>query len=165
MFHTIDSTPSLSLLEMLHRCIVDHHHYQLYAPFAHPDNCHTGPGPLALYYMRKHLYPIFRTSLVNGLCSTHVYLFRILEYGHTQSKYHMFNFPCHTFVLFFHMLFPKSSTCSLPFITHYVSSQQYISFEYLSCIFSVSNIKSSSPLLSHFTSGVYSLCPKSRAHR
>ena len=60
------------------------------------------------------------------------------------------------YFLLFHMLFPKSSTCSLPFVTHYVSSLQYISIEYLSCIFSVSNIKSSSPLLSHFASEVYS---------
>ena len=59
----------------------------------------------------------------------------------------------------------KSSTCSLPFITYHVSSLQYISFKYLSCISLVSNIKSSSPLLFHFASEVYSLHPKSRAHR
>ena len=122
--------------------------------------------------MQKHLYPIFSTSHVNGLCSTHVYLPSILEYSHAWSKYHMFSFPCHMFVSFFHMpllIIPhaisKSSTCSLPFITHYVSSLQYISIKYLSCIFSVLNLKSSSPLLSHFTSEVYSFHPKSRAHK
>ena len=70
MFCTIDSTPPLSLLKMLCRCTVDHHHYQS-----------------------------FGTSHVNGLHSTHVYLFSILEYGHAWSKYHMFIFPCHMFVL------------------------------------------------------------------
>ena len=121
----------------------------------------TIPVPLAPYYMQKHLYPIFGTSFVNRLCSTHVYLLSILEYSHAQSRYHMFSFPCHTFVLFFHMLplyfymlFPKSSTCSLPFVTYHVSSLQYINFEYPSCISLVSNIKSSSPLLSHFASEV-----------
>ena len=104
MFHTTDSTLSLSPLEMLRGHIVDHHHYQSYTPFAHPDNSHTGPGPPALYYMQKHLYPIFGTSHVNGFHSTHVYLLSISEYGHTQSKYHMFSFPCHMFVLFLHML-------------------------------------------------------------
>ena len=161
MFRTTDLTLSPSPLKTLCRCIVDHHHYQSYTPFAHPDNSHTSLGPLAPYYMQKHLYPIFGTSLVNGLCSTHVYLFSISEYSHAQSRYHMFSFPCHTFVLFFsmlllyfHMLFPKSSTCLLPFITHYFSSLQYISFEYPSCISLVLNIRSSSPLLSHFISEV-----------
>ena len=142
MFYTTDSTPSLSLFKTLHRCIVDHHHYQSYSPFAHLDNSHTSLGPLALYYMWKYLYPIFSTSHVNRLCSTHVYLFSILEYGHAQRKYHMFSFPCHMFVLLFHMLLliiphaiSKSSTCLLPFVTHYVSDLQYISIEYLSCIF------------------------------
>ena len=121
----------------------------------------TIPIPPALYYMQKHLYPIFGTSLVNRLHSTHVYLLSISEYGHAQSRYHMFSFPCHMFVLFFHMLlllfhmlFPNSSTCSLPFVTHHVSSLEYISFEYPSCISLVSNIRSSSPLLSHFISEV-----------
>ena len=171
-FCTTDSTLSPSPLEMLHRHIVDHHHYQLYAPFAHLDDSHTGSGPPAPYYMWKHLYPIFSTSLVNSLHSTHVYLLSISEYGHAQSKYHMFSFPCHMFVLLFHMLLliiphaiSKSSTCSLPLVTFHVSVLPYISIEYLSCISSVSNIKSSSSLLSHFASEVYSLCPKSRAHR
>ena len=61
---------------------------------------------------------------------------------HRAHMYHMFSFPCHTFVSYIlhatfiipHVIY-KSSTCSLPFITCYVSSSQYISFEYLSCIF------------------------------
>ena len=141
-FHTTNSTPSPSLLETLHRHIVDHHHYQSNTPFACPDSSHTGPGPLAHYYMQKHLYPIFGTSHVNRLCSTHVYLFSILEYTHAWSKYHMFVFPCHMFVLFFHMfillfhmLLPviphatsNYSTCSLPFIFQFF---QYISIKLL----------------------------------
>ena len=45
-FCTTDSTLSPSLLETLRRHIVDHHHYQSYAPFACLDNSHT-------YYMQK----------------------------------------------------------------------------------------------------------------
>ena len=78
----------------------------------------------------------------------HVYSPKISDYSHAWSRYHMFSFPCHMFVSLFHMLLfiiphviSKSSTCLLPFITCYVSSLQYISFEYLSCISPVSNIK------------------------
>ena len=39
----------------------------------------------------------------------------------------------------------KSSTCSLPFVTHYVSDLQYISIEYLSCIFLCLEYQTSSP--------------------
>ena len=115
-FCTTDSTLSLSLFEMLHRRIVDHHHYQLYTPFAQLDNSHTGPGPPAHYYMQKHLYPIFGTSHVNRLRSTHVYLFSILEYSHAWSKYHMFSFPCHMFVLLFHMLLPSLPHACCPLL-------------------------------------------------
>ena len=94
----------------------------------------------------------FSTSLVNGLCSTHVYSPKILDYGYTQSRYHMFSFPCHTFVSFIpHATFiiphviSKSSTCSLPFVTYYVSDLQYISIEYLSCIFLSFEYQTSSP--------------------
>ena len=154
---------------MLRRHMVDHHHYQLYAPFACPDNSHTSLGPPAHYYMWKHLYPIFGTSHVNRLCSTHVYLFSIPEYSHAWSRYHMFIFPCHMFVLFFHTfillshmplpIIPHARCPSLPIMFQFFL---YISIKYLS---SVSNIKSSSPLLSHFVSEVYSLHLKSRAHR
>ena len=160
-FCTTDPTPSLSPLETLRRRIVDHHTLPVIHSLCLSRQFLYQPGSSGTYYMQKYLYPIFGTSLVNGLRSTHVYLLSISEYGHTQSRYHMFSFPCHTFVLFFHMLllyfhmlFPKSSTCSLPFITYHVSSLQYINFKYLSCISLVSNIKSSSPLLSHFTSEV-----------
>ena len=53
----------------------------------------------------------------------------------------------HLFHLFHVLLFiiphaiSKSSTCSLPFITCYVSSLQYISSKYPSCISPVLNIK------------------------
>ena len=122
-FCTTDSTPSPSPLKMLCRRIVDHHHYQSYAPFAHPDNSHTSLCPPAPYYMWKHLYPIFNTSYVNGLCSTHVYLLSILEYGHAWSKYHMFSFPCHMFVLFFHM-----PLLIIPHATSYYSTCHFLLF-------------------------------------
>ena len=94
----------------------------------------------------------FGTSLVNGLHSTHVYSPKILDYGHAWSTYHMFSFPCHMFISFIphatfiipHVIY-KCSTCLLPFVTCYVPSSQYISFEYLSCISPVSNINSRSP--------------------
>ena len=171
MFRTTDSTPSLSLLKTLCRYIVDHHTLPVVHSLCLSGQFHTGLGPLALYYMQKHLYPIFSTSIVNGLHSTHVYLLSISEYGHAQRKYHIFNFPCHMFVLFFymlhllfHMFISKIFHMLIAFVTHYVSSLQYklqvsvlyfLSFEY----------QSSSPLLSDFISEVYSLCLKSRAHR
>ena len=88
----------------------------------------------------------------------------------TDSAQHMYTHPrsritvthgadtiCSVFLVthlshLFHMLLfiiphaiSKSSTCLLPLVTCYVSSLQYISFEYLSCISPVSNINSSSP--------------------
>ena len=35
----------------------------------------------------------FGTSLVNGLCPTHASLLSISDYGYTQSRYHMIQFP------------------------------------------------------------------------
>ena len=57
-FHITDPTPSLSPPEMFRRHIVDHQHYQLYAPFFHPDNSRLGPSPPAPYHKRNHHYPI-----------------------------------------------------------------------------------------------------------
>ena len=41
----------------------------------------------------------------------HVYLLSISDYGHTQSRYHMFSFPCHTFVSFIPHATSYYSTC------------------------------------------------------
>ena len=151
-----------SLLKTLCRHIADHHTLPVIHSLFLSDNSRPGPSPLAPYYILLYV----KTPL------PYLYSPNISDYSHAQSRYHMFSFPCHTFVLLFHMLLfiiphaiSKSSTCSLPFITCHVSSLQYISFEYPSCISPVSNINSSSPLLSHFTSEVQSLHPESRAHR
>ena len=160
-FHTTDPTPSPSLLETLHRCIVDHHTLPVVRSLCPSRQFLYWPESSGTLLYAKTPLPIFGISLVNRLCSTHVYLPSISGYSHARSRYHMFNLPCHMFVLLFHMLLfiiphaiSKSSTYLLLFVTYHVSSLQYISFKYLSCISPVLNIKSSSPLLSHFTSEV-----------
>ena len=60
MFHITDPTPSPSPPETFHRRIVDHQHYQLYAPFFCPDNSCLGLSPPAPYHKQNHHYPILR---------------------------------------------------------------------------------------------------------
>ena len=139
MFHTTDPTPSPSPLEMLCRCIVDHH--------TSPVICSLFPSGQFLYRPRSSGTLLYvktpSTYLWHFTCQwTPLNLLSISDYGHAWSRYHMFSFPCHTLVLLFHMLLliiphaiSKSSTCSLPFVTYHVSSLQYISFKYPSCIF------------------------------
>ena len=80
-----------------------------------------------------------------------------------QIPYVHFPLPHVCLILpYFHIIIPHACCPSLPIMFQFF---QYISIEYLSCISSVLNIKSSSPLLSHFVSEVHSLGPKSRAHR
>ena len=105
-------------------------HYQSYTPSAHPDNSHTGPGPPALYYMWKHPYPIFGTSQVNRLCSTHVYLFSIPQYSHAWSKYHMFTFLLLLWIpLHLSLCLPFSSFCTsrAPLVSSIITSCFYLS--------------------------------------
>ena len=92
MFRITDPTPSPSPPKTFHRRIVDHQHYQSYAPFFRPDNSHLGPSPPAPYHKRNHHYLSFGTSLVNGLCPTHASLFGISDYGYARSRYHMIQF-------------------------------------------------------------------------
>ena len=127
-------------------------HYQSYAPFFRLDNSRPTPSPPAPTICEITITLSFGTSLVNGLRSTHVYSPKISDYSHAWSTYHMFSFPCHTFVSFIpHATFiipdviSKSSTCSLPFVTYYVSDLQYISIKYLSCIFLSFEYQTSSP--------------------
>ena len=61
-------------------------HYQSYAAFFCLDNSCLSPSPPAPYHMRNHPYPIFGTSLVNRLHSTHVYSPKISDYGHAWSR-------------------------------------------------------------------------------
>ena len=151
-FHTTNSTLSLSPLETLHRCIVDHHIIS-----------HTPPLPVWIIPIPVWLLWHFITckniltlssALHKSMDSTHfvLHLFSISQYGHAQSTYHMFILLCHTFVssyhaflLLFHMLLPiiPHACCpSLPFMFQFFP---YISIEYLSCIFPVSNINSVHP--------------------
>ena len=148
-FCTTDPTLSPSLLKMLCRCIVDHQTLPVVCSLFLSRQFPSWPkSSSTLPYAKITITLSFGTSLVNGLHSTHVYSPKISDYGHAQSTYHMFSFPCHTFISFIphatfiipHVVY-KSSTCSLPFITCYVSSFQYISFEYLSCISPVLNFK------------------------
>ena len=172
-FHTTNSTPSPSPPKTLHRHIVDHH-ITSHTP---PLPIWTNPIPVwvlqhSTTYMQKHPYPIFSTSQVNRLHSTHVYLFSIPQYGHAWSKYHLFTFllpyvcfilPC-DHVIIPHAI-PNYSTCLLPFTTYYVSILSIYKHQVLVLYFPSFKYQLSSPLLSHFASEVYSLHLKSRACR
>ena len=57
-FRITDPTPSPSPPEMFHRRIVDHQHYQSYAPFFCLDNSRLGPSPPAPYHNQNHHYSI-----------------------------------------------------------------------------------------------------------
>ena len=103
-FHITDPTPSLSPPETFRRRIVDHQHYQSYAPYFHPDNSRLSPSPPAPYHMQNHPYPILGTSLVNGLRPTHASLFGISDYGYAQSRYHIIQFTSPHVYSFHHML-------------------------------------------------------------
>ena len=103
-FRITDPTPSPSPPKTFRRRIVDHQHYQSYAPYFHPDNSRLSPSPPAPYHMQNHPYPILGTSLVNGLHPTHASLFSILDYGYTQSRYHMIQFISPHVYSFHHML-------------------------------------------------------------
>ena len=160
-FCTTDPTPSPSLLEMLHRHIVDHHTLPVVHSLCPSRQFLSWPESSGTLLYAKAPLPYPRHFTCQQIPLNTCILPSISDYGHTQSRYHMFSFPCHMFVLLFHMLLfiiphviSKYSTCSLPFVTYHVSSLQYISFEDPSCISLVSNINSSSPLLSHFTSEV-----------
>ena len=146
MFCTTDPTPSLSLLETLCRHIVDHQ---------------TLPVVRSLFLSRQ--FPSWPES-----SSTLLYAKTPLPYPRhftcQQTLLNMYTHPTSWIMVthradticsvFFVTHLSYYSTCSLPFVTCHVSSLQYISFEYLSCISPVSNINSSSPLLSHFASEV-----------
>ena len=165
MFHTTDPTPSPSLFETLCRHIVDHHTLSVICSLCpsrqflslwHPTICEITLTLSSAFHLsmdsaqHMYAYPASWITVMHGadtICSASLV---------TRLSYYS---TCY-FLLFHMLLFiiphaiSKYSTCLLPFITYHVSSLQYISFEYLSCISPVSNIKSSSPLLSHFASEV-----------
>ena len=133
MFRITDSTPSLSPPETFHRCIVDHQHYQLYAPFFHPDNSRLGPSPPAPYHKWNHHYSILRHFTCQRAPSNTCIIIRHLRLRlHTEqipydsiyfttcifiSPYARFILPCGSLYLIF--LFP----CARCHITNlYVSA-------------------------------------------
>ena len=147
MFHTIDPTPTPSLLKMLCRCIVDNHTLPVVCSLCLSGQFPYQPGSSStLLYVKTPLpylqHFICQWTLLNTCILTqHLGVWSRTE----QIPYVQFPLPhvCiifHMLLLYFHMLFPKSSTCLLPFITFHVSVLLYISIEYLSCISSVSNI-------------------------
>ena len=161
MFHTTDPTPSPSLLKTLHRHIVDHHTLPVVHSLCPSRQFPYQPGSSSTLLYVKTPLPYLQyftcqwTPLNTCIFTQHLGVWSCME----QIPY--VQFPCHTFVLLFQMLLliiphaiSKSSTCSLPLVTFHVSVLLYISIEYLSCISSVSNIKSSSSLLSHFASEI-----------
>ena len=137
MFCTTDSTLSPSPLKMLCRHIVDHHTL--------PVVCSLCPSRQFPYWSRSSSTLLYVKTPLPYLrhfnCQQpHVYLLSISEYGHAQSKYHMFSFPCHMFVLFFHMFICKIfhmlialcyPLCFIPSVYKLrVSVLYFLSFEY-----------------------------------
>ena len=161
LFHTTDPTPSPSPLETLCRRIVDHHTLPVICSLCLSRQFPSWPESSGtLLYAKTPLLYLRHFTCQQALLNTCT----LTQHLRVQSRMEQIpyvQFPLPHVCLLFHMLLfiiphaiSKSSTCLLPFITYHVSSLQYISFEYPSCISSVLNIKSSSPLLSHFTSEV-----------
>ena len=160
-FHTTDPTPSPSLLEMLHRHIVDHHTLPVIHSLCLSGQFLSQPESSGtLLYAKTPLPYLWHFTCQWTPLNTCILTQHLGVWSHMEQIPYV-QFPLSHICLTIHMLLfiiphaiSKSSTCSLPFVTYHVSSLQYISFEYPSCISPVSNIKSSSPLLSHFTSEV-----------
>ena len=139
---------------MLYRCIVDHQTlpvvHSLFPSGQFPSRPESSS---TLLYVKTPLpYPWHftcqRTPLNTCILTQHLRLRSCTE----QIPYVQFSLS-HVCLIIPHATF-YYSTCLLPFITCHVSSLQYISFEYPSCISPVLNINFSSPLLSHFASEV-----------
>ena len=145
MFHTTDPTLSLSPLEMLRRCIVDHQTLPVVCSLFLSGQFPSQPKPSGtLPYAKSPLpYPQHFTCqwtpLNTCILTQDLRLWSRME----QIPYVQFSLS-HICLIIPHATF-YYSTCSLPFVTCYVSSLQYISFEYPSCISPVSNINYSSP--------------------
>ena len=129
---------------MFCRCIVDHQHYQLYAPFFHPDNSHLGPSPLALYHKRNHHYPIlWHFTCQQAPSNTCIIIQHLRLRLHTeQIPYDSIYFTTHIFhftICLFHitmrfLIFDiPFSMCSLPYYKPLCFSFYYLNIEYLSC--------------------------------
>ena len=144
-FCTTDPTPTPSLLKTLHRCIVDHQTLPVICSLFPSGQFLSWPeSSSTLLYAKTPLpYPRHftcqQTPLNTCILTQHLGLRSRTE----QIPYVQFSLS-HVCLIIPHAIC-KSSTCSLPFVTCHVSSLQYISFKYLSCISPVSNINSSSP--------------------
>ena len=146
---------------MLRRCIVDHQTLPVICSLFLSGQFLSQPeSSSTLLYAKTPLsYPQHFTCQWT-LFNTCILTQHLRLWSHTEQIPHVRFSLSHICLIIPHATFiiphaiSKSSTCSLPFVTCHVSSLQYISFKYLSCISSVLNINSSSPLLSHFTSEV-----------
>ena len=161
MFCTTDPTLSLSPLETLCRRIVDNHTLPVVCSLRPSRQFPYRPRSSGTLLYAKTPLPYLRHFICQRTPLNTCILTQHLRVQSHMEQIPYVQFPCHMFVLLFHMLLliiphaiSKSSTCLLPLVTFHVSVLPYISIKYLSCISSVSNIKSSSPLLSHFASEV-----------
>ena len=144
MFCITDPTPSPSLPETFRRHIVDHQHYQSYAPFFHPDNSCLGPSPPAPYHKQNHHYPILqhftcqRTPSNTGIITQHLGLQLYMEqipYDSVPFTTHIFHFTiCSFHITMWFLIFDiPFSMCSLPYYKPLCFSFYYLNIEYLSC--------------------------------
>ena len=128
MFCTTDPTPSPSPLKTLRRCIVHHQTLPVICSLFLSRQFPSWPKSSGtLLYAKTPLpYPQHFTCQQTPLNTC--ILPSILDYGHTQSRYHMFSFPCHMFVYYstcyfssFHMPFlnlPHAHCPLLPIMFH-----------------------------------------------
>ena len=144
MFRITDPTPPLSLPKTFHRRIVDHQHYQSYAPFFRLDNSRLSPSPPAPYHKRNHHYPILwhftcqQTPSNTCIIIQHLGLQLCME----QIPYDSISFTTRIFhftICLFHITMQclifdiPFSMCSLPYYKPLCFSFYYLNIEYLPC--------------------------------
>ena len=120
MFHTTNSTLSLSPLKMLHRCIVDHHITSHMPPFS----IWTIPIPVQVLWHFITCKNILTLSLAlhKSMDSTHLvlHLFSISQYGHacvTIYFLHVLHTPFSFLLLNSYLIVSRTCVLLLLFIS------------------------------------------------